>query len=205
MKAVVDEFIQMKNKVGEKITPIYLYAIQYDKLANHWLRFAGTSQDINFDGYLYKKYPIRHSGIKENLSGKIESLSIEISNINREMQYYLDTYGGLKGCEVVIKLVWLENIDNPLCFLEDTYYIEDTHSTPDTISLSMGSAFDVLDIRIPRKSFFRSYCRFRFKADECGYTGPADFCNKTMTRCRELNNIHRFGGFPGIPLSRIAI
>ena len=205
MKAVVDEFIQMKNKVGEKITPIYLYAIQYDKVANHWLRLAGSSKDINFDGYLYKKFPIRHSDIKENISGKIESLTLEAANATREIQYYLDTYKGLKGCEVIIKLVWLENIDNPLCFLEDKYYIEDSNSNYKDVTLNLSSNFDVLDIQIPRKSFYRSYCRFRFKGPECGYTGSAESCDKTMTRCRELNNIERFGGFPGIPLKRITI
>jgi lambda family phage minor tail protein L len=205
MKAVVDEFIQQKNKVGEKITPIYLYAIQYDELANAWLRYSGAGIDVTFDGYLYKKYAITHSTIGENLSGKIDKVTLSISNITREMQYYLNTYNNLRKCKVTIKLAWLENLDNPFCFIEDTYSIEDCHSTPKQVDFTLASDLDVLDIQIPRRAFFRAYCRFIFKGTECGYIGVANWCNKTYDRCKELSNIRRFGGFPGIPMSRILV
>ena len=202
MKKVVDEFIQMKNKIGEKITPIYLYSIQYDPIANCWLRLTGCGMDITFDGYEYKKYGINHSNIQENLSGRINKVTLTLANITREVQYYLNTYDGLKGCKVTIKLVWLENLDNPFCFLGDTYYIEDSHSNPKQASLTLASDLDVLDIQLPRRSFYRAYCRFRFKDADCGYVGPAASCDKTFARCKELNNVRRFGGFPGIPMAR---
>jgi hypothetical protein len=42
-------------------------------------------------------------------------------------------------------------------------------------------------------------CRFRFKNARCGYVGVETECNRTWTRCGELLNQARFGGWRKIP------
>ena len=205
MRPVADEFVQMKNKVGEKITPIYLYSIQFDEIANWWLRLAGFSRNIIFDGSEYKAFSITHDKIGENLSGRIDRVTLRLGNANREMQYYLDNYDAFKGCKVSIKLVWLENLDNPNCFDEYNFVVESGDSDDKEVTLALKSGIDVEVNKIPKGKFNRAYCRFKFKSAECGYSGSEISCNKSFQRCQELNNVRRYGAFPGTPMNRLLI
>jgi hypothetical protein len=46
---------------------------------------------------------------------------------------------------------------------------------------------------------YRNICRYKkFKGTRCGYAGVEIICDRTLTRCRELANSRRFGGFPGM-------
>lgn len=38
-------------------------------------------------------------------------------------------------------------------------------------------------------------CANRFKNQFCGYSGPADYCDKTLSNCRALGNESRFNGY----------
>ena len=205
MRSVSDSFKERKNKVGDKITPIYLYSIQYDEVGNRWMRLAGYSTDIVFDGITYQKYTVVHNGTRENLNGRIDKVTLSIGNVDRVLQYYLDTYDGLKGKKVILSMVWLENLDLPECVISDEYYIEDSTSYRKAVSLTLASSLDVLDVQLPRRSFYRYYCRFLFKGQDCGYAGAEGVCNKTFNRCQELGNTTRFGGFPGIPMKRMLV
>ena len=112
MRTVVNDFIRNKNKIGQRITPIYLYEIQYDSIANKWLYWTGAPLNITFDSQTYTKQVISHSSFKESSSGFVEEAKIKIGNGDRIIQYYLDNYSGLKNCLLYIKLVWLEAISN---------------------------------------------------------------------------------------------
>jgi hypothetical protein len=56
------------------------------------------------------------------------------------------------------------------------------------------------NIRFPRNRIMKNQCRHKFKGSDgrCGYSGGETSCNKTLSRCRELNNSERFGGRPGV-------
>lgn len=203
MKGLSDVFIQRKNSLYVK--PIYLYAIQYDETANKWLYWTSASQEVVFDGITYKAYAINHNKLAENASGRSESISLTVGNYDREIQYYIDTYDGLRKKKCVIKLVFADALDVETCYDEFVYYIDDCTANRQEVVFSLSSQFDVLDVKLPRGRFNRGYCRFRFKSPECGYTGSEASCNKLVSRCRELENFGRFGAFPAIPMKRIQV
>lgn len=41
-------------------------------------------------------------------------------------------------------------------------------------------------------------CQFKFKDGKCQYAGAETKCDKTLTRCRALGNVTRFGGYPSV-------
>jgi len=155
MREISDSFKEMKNKVGDRITPIYLYSIQYDAVASKWLRLCNHPTDITFDGITYSKYVIRHSGTTENLNGRIDKVNLSIGNVDRNLQYYLDTYDGLKGKKVEISLVWLEKIDVVDSVMTDEYYIEDSTSNRNAVSLTLASGMDETFIDITVAFYLR--------------------------------------------------
>jgi len=199
MKSVAGVFKQEKNRIGERITPIYLYSIRYDAVSNSWLRWTDFASAVTFDSITYEPQVIKHNFIKESLSGKIERVRINIGNLDSTIQYYLDTYDGLRGKYATIKLVWNETLDDSNAFLEDEFSIQSSKSDRKQAQLILSSNLDVVDVKLPRCVFSRYRCRFIFKGSDCGYSGAESSCDNTFKRCQEIGNTARFGGFPGIP------
>ena len=203
MRVVGGSYKKAKN--SETVKPIYLYSILYNENTNSYKRYTSWPGGIEYDGIQYNHYPITHAPFKEDISGKIQKSNISLSNVNREVQALLDDNDGLRNKKITITQVWFEHIGDASAFISDTYYISDSVITELKAVLSIASPLDVLNIRLPRRSLTRVFCRFRFKGDECAYAGTETNCNKTLQRCRELENVHRFGGFPATPLQRQSV
>jgi len=199
---ITPDFIQEKNKLENR--PIHLYTLyDYDGLGND-LRFAAYDQDVVFDSKTYQKFPIRHDFVGENTSGEVDVLKIQISNISREIQSYLETYD-LRGKRVSVTTVFANLLDDPTTFRQDTYYIDSYGANVETVEFNCTSKFDLMKTELPARKFWRNYCGWKFKSVQCGYAGAETHCNKTFQRCGELNNKTRFGGFPSIPSRMVYI
>lgn len=202
MRQVVHDFIVQKNKLGEAITPVYLYSIQYDETTNSWIRYSGMGRDIIFGGEVYQKRPIVHGAIKENTSGMLASNSVEIADTDKEIQYYLKYYNGLKKKKLLLTITYLETLDNPDCFLEYEYEIDNSTRNDLTVILNLSNDIESLGANLPKRVFDPNRCQVcGFKDEDCGYSGPVSKCNRTQNDCLALGNIGRFGGFPGVTLT----
>lgn len=187
------DFKEEKNALSNK--PIYLYTIyDYDGIANN-LYFAEYPSEILFDGITYSPFPITFDSIPENNKGQIDSVTVQVSNISRLIQSYLEAYN-IKGKQVSIKLVWADQLDDIDNYIEDIYYIDSYSADQKNVTFVLTSKFDVLNIDLPFRRVNRNHCSWVFKGTECGYAGGESTCNKTFQRCKELNNSTRFGAFP---------
>ena len=200
MRVVGSTFKQAKN--APTVKPIYLYSILLDETSNTYKRWTSWAGGIEFDGIQYDHYPITHGSFRETISGKIQKSKLEMSNVSRETQALIDNNDGLRGKKVTITQIWFEYIGDANAFISDTFKISDSLITQNRASFTLSSPLDVMDIRLPRRSLTRVFCRFRFKGNECAYAGSESTCDKTLQRCRELDNVNRFGGFPATPLQR---
>jgi hypothetical protein len=129
-------------------------------------------------------------------------MQVQIDNVDRGIQYYLDTYNGLKKKKMLLKIVWLENLDNPDCFLEFEFFIDSAISTDTMVTLNVSTSINVLSLNLPKKKFSNSRCQYyAFKDSQCGYAGDETVCDRTLNRCIQLGNYARFGGFTGVPMN----
>jgi len=197
MKAATDAFKQRKNQAVTK--PVFLYSIQYDAVGNNWLHYADFPTDITFDGVTYTKFPIYHRDISERLDGSAFKVNLYIANVDRGIQYYLENYNGLREAKVEIRQIFYDEVLTPSVVDLSTFYVADAAVDSQKASLVLSSRFDVFDVQLPRRKFYRTYCNHIFKGAGCAYSGGETSCNKTIQRCKELGNIHRFGAFPAIP------
>ncbi len=196
------DFLKQKNK--QTNAPIYLYTIyDYDGASNN-LTFAEWSEDILFDSITYQKFPISHDEIGDNSQGQTPFLKVRISNISRLIQYYLETYDW-RGKKVKVTLVWLDNLDNPDCKFDFTFFIDSYVVNEKVAEFNLLPKVDALGITLPRRTYSRNYCQWRFKSVECGYAGAETKCSKTKQRCKVLDNYTRYGGFPAIPTKRLYV
>ena len=197
MKSKVDAYITQKNLPVVK--PIFLYEIQYDKATNSWLKYANWNEDVVFDGETYTKYPIEHDGVSENLDGKSTKVNLTIANADRNIQYYLENYNGLRDAQVNILQVFKDELSNPQVVDTMTFFVVDVGVNVGEARLVLALRYDAFAISLPRRLFYRGYCSHKFKGVACGYSGGETVCDKSLQRCVELGNVQRYGGFPAIP------
>lgn len=198
---MVETNATFKEKSRENATqPVFLYTVHDYKGNDENLCFAAYDVNVTFDGVEYQKFPITHDEITENTKGEIDTIKVQISNIARLIEYYLQTYD-LRGKEISIKQVWADKLDDPDCYIEFSSFIDSYTSNVKDVVFSLMSKFDVLNVTIPGRLWLRDSCQAIFKgADgECGYAGSETVCNRTWQRCKELNNSQRFGGCRAIP------
>ncbi len=187
---------ETRNRSGQQ--PIFLYTIyDYDGAGTNKY-FAAYDSNVTFDGIEYIRFPITHDEISENTSGEIDSVKVQLSNISRLIEYYLQNYD-LRGKKISIKMVYANLLDDPDAYVEFSNYIDSYTSNVKNVVFNIMSKFDILNVQVPGRIFIKSHCQWLFKSTECGYTGAETSCNKTRSRCRELANQLRFGAFPSSP------
>ncbi len=194
-------FISEKSKPEN--APIFLYVLEkFDSIND--LRVAGCDQDVVFQGELYSKFPVTHEFIGENNQGQIDQVKVRLGNVSRLIQSYLEQYD-LRGKCVVIRMVWLNRLDDPDARMDDIFYIDSYSADQQGVEFTLTGKFDVLGVDLPGRRYARNYCSWKFKSPECGYAGGEASCNKIKQRCKQLNNYQRFGAFPSVPTRRIYV
>jgi len=192
---------------GRQKKPIFLYTI-FDYIGNGTNKcFTAYSQDVVFDGITYEKFPITHDQITENTKGEIDSTKVQLSNVSRLIEYYLQNYD-LRGKKVSIKMVDADLLDDPDAYIEFSNYIDSYTSNVSDVVFTLMSKYDILNLMLPSILWLRDYCQWEFacpairalgRGEECGYTGAETECNRTWQRCQALGNSRRFLGARGIP------
>lgn len=204
----VDTNAAFKKASREQATqPIFLYTIYDYKGDGTNLCFAAYDINVTFDEIEYTKFPITHDEITENTKGEIDTTKVQLSNISRLIEYYLQNYD-LRGKKVSIKMVFADKLDDPDCYVEFSNYIDAYSSNVKDVVFSLMSKFDVLNVTVPGMLWLRDFCQWLFASpavraaglgQECGYTGVETSCNRTWQRCKELSNSRRFIGCRAIP------
>lgn len=202
MIELTDAFIAEKNKLANK--PIYLYELlNYDGASSN-LYFAGYDEDVAFNSKVYTRFPISHEAVGENTSSEVDTVSVRVANISKEIQTKLEIHD-LRGKQVKIIMVFANLLSDSLNCIEHTFYIDSYVATKDIVDFTCSSKFDLMKLELPARKFWRNHCTWKFKGTECAYAGTATTCNKTFQKCKELANQVRFGGFPSIPSRQIYV
>lgn len=199
MRDINATFLSEKNKKENR--PIHLYTIEDYDGSGSALRFAEWSTDIVFGGQTYQKFPIKFVSISENNRGQIDTVQIVLANVSRLIQSYLEDFD-FGGKKVTIRTVWENQLSDSSAYIDDIYYIDSYTADQDSVTFNLSGKLDILDVQLPRRTYSRNFCGWRFKSTECGYGGSETTCNKTKQRCKQLINFQRFGGFPSIPSNR---
>lgn len=194
--------VPFKKETRKRETqPIFLYTIfDYDGQGND-KHFAADDTNVKFGDpeIEYIKFPITHDVISENVSGEIDSTKVQLSNVSRLIEYYLQNYD-LRGKKLSIKMVFANLLNDPDAYVEFSNYIDSYTSNVKDVVFNIMSKFDIVGVVVPGRIYLKSHCQWIFGSDECGHTIVGEeTCNKTRSRCRELNNNRRYGGFPSAP------
>lgn len=185
--------------------------------------------DVVWQGESYQVLPLICSGFEYN-GDKFPRPRIQVANITGIFSPLIKNYNNLIGCKVTRKRTAVRYLDaanflngnptaNPSEHTEDEIFFitQKTIENKLMIEFELGSALDLQGVYLPRRQCAANVCTFRYRGEECGYTGEAvakeddspttdvslDKCSKKLSGCKIRwgdNGELPFGGFPGVNL-----
>ena len=196
--------IQEKNKLGTDSVFAVLLDITIPGIAEH-IMITSNGDDIVWVGDTYLAFPFEIGELNEDGKGELPQWVITLDNRQRVIEQYLQQYdnylkaNGIDGNEIkcVCHVVNTKDLANPEAVKTVYFELSQPTTTPETATFTL-EADSPFNITAPKRRFIKSFCYWKFKGVECGYTGAQTTCDKTLTRCKELVNSTRFGGFPGV-------
>lgn len=189
--------IAEKNKLNASGAWILLLEILFT--GEDPVRVCSNNEDVTWDGETWTAYPFKLGDIEESKDGDMPKTSLEISDLARSLTPIIEEYGGGVGAQAWVRVVHSDHLDNATPETEEMFEIvEVSIDAANNIKLSLGIE-NLMAHRIPQNRYLKNQCRYKdFKGSQCGYTGSETECSRTFTRCKELENEARFGGFPGV-------
>lgn len=160
-------------------------------------------ENITFNGNEYLAFDFQIEDLSQGGKGELPTWVIKVDNSTRILEQYILNYdlylkqNGIQGNYIECIIRVLNTNDLSEAILEE--YFELNQPTTDakwaTFNLSASSPFRM---QYPTRRIFQNLCQWKFKDNRCAYSGSETVCNKSLTRCQELNNTGRFGAFLGV-------
>lgn len=194
---------QVKNALFD--TGVYIVFLTLsNKSKTVTLRICSNTDNLTFKGEEYTAFPFSIDEINESNKGELPSISINISNVERIVQAYIDQDPDLgSGWSVQIDISHNSNLDEP----EITYNFVTNGVSCDEQTVSISCEIrNPIRSQFPRVRMLPNACQHTFTKGGCNYTGSDTQCLKTLTACRnKFRGATKipFLGFPGIPISGI--
>lgn len=188
-----------KNRMAAKSAMLFLLDFDIDGV-DETLRFVNNNENIVYSLNTYHKMPFT-LGKYDNTDTRLPERQLQISNADliNYILPYVEDYEGLVGATITVTPVNSDHLDIDMSSLACEFVVKSCSLSQQYIALSLGLS-NPLNQRFPLDKYFAGQCRYysRFKGIECGYSGEETECNGTSARCKELENLARFGGQIGL-------
>jgi lambda family phage minor tail protein L len=182
---------------------VVVICLDIDIPATPQIHITNNNEDVIFGSNTYTPFPFQIGELGTASKGEVPELQIQIDNTNRIIEAYLQLYdqylkvNGISGNDIELTLYVVNTKDTSSAIITEYFILTSFNTDNQWASFKLG-ALSPFTMRYPRRRLIQNFCTWKFKSAQCGYTGAEATCDKTLMRCRELNNSGRFGGFPGI-------
>lgn len=197
-----------KNKISSNNAMTFAIDLQiYDKQRDEYIETIHLVNYINsvqIGGVQYAKLPFSLE-LQED-AGEIKNVSLAIQDQAGIILPYLIRFRGAVGSQVNVHLITVMP-DNQTALVDfaESFTVIGSSSADYVTLLELGSE-NPLSRAVPSRTQMKDRCSFRYKSEFCGYQGPMESCDLTLTGkngCRAHDNAKRYGGFPSIALARL--
>lgn len=209
---LIQPLIEEKNKISQD-QPWLLFLTMTNVAKTTVIRLVRNTENITFKGHEYVAFPFEIDSIPEASVGSLPTLSIKVSNVDRQIQTYVEqdaTFGS--GWEVIISLAHISqlsgtNLLNQVAEIEHKFQSLDLTADNENLTINLGVPNPML-IQFPRQKFSGNFCQRTFndgvgcpyssKGRGNGYTS----CKKTLSDCKDrfdFNLTDEWGSKRGIP------
>lgn len=177
---------------------VWLLLVEFAYQSETPVRVCLNNESITWDGNDWSPAIFSLEGLEESKEATVPEVNFTFHDLTRKIIPIVKANGGAVGATVTIRVVLSTNLsDTTPEEIIHTKVMKTAIEEPFGITFSLGLE-DLSKLRCPLNRYFKNACRYRkFKDEHCGYTGTETECNRTLSRCRELDNQARYGGFPG--------
>ena len=188
--------------------------------------------DVVFNGITYNRLPIDATGFNRSGDGRPARPRIVVANIGGLIGELARQENDLIGAKVTRTRTLLKYLDainfdqgnptaDPNQILDREIWYVDRRANENQIlvEFELTSAYDLTDVKLPRRQVIQNVCTWQYRSPECGYTGGPvadindqptsdpnqDRCGKRLQSCKLRfgeNAQLPYGGFPGAGLFR---
>lgn len=159
-------------------------------------RFVDNTEEIVYEGNTYFPRKCSLGGLTVNGDGELPEVSLTIDNIDRLLMNVLRTFKGGSGSRIRSTVVYTGLLNLDFSNLSNILTVISTDYSTSDIVLNLGIK-SPLNQRCPLYKY-GTYCKWGYKREECGYTGPLGPCNHTYAHCKEREKTTNFGGEIGL-------
>ena len=207
MKNIPLALKQAKNLFGEGSCWLVLLKIVMPMPVNQTFRVVANTEDVEFGGYTYTAFPFTLEFPKEDSTGTIPTMTINVSNVTRVLQGDLEALNGASGTTVEMYIVETSNLTENYAELTMDFEVLSATCTPQWVTFKCGTSNPMRRKLLDK--FFATHCNWRFNSAtvragntgigcECNYQGNDAACKHTLEDCEAKSNTLNFGGFPGL-------
>lgn len=179
---LLEILIKNPTQPGTSVTTIYI---------------ANNDADIAYNGETYIACPFEMNVRQE--SGSVPEVTLTVTDYKQTISTYLNGQSGAIGSEVTMTIVDAGNL-SAKPELQEKFDFVSCSISDYSVSIKLGAENDLAKA-FPRRRMMRDRCSWRYKGEECGYTGARPSCDLTLqgpNGCAVHNNEGRYGGFPGV-------
>lgn len=224
----------------QKLEPsaiIELFELDATAFGGDLLRFhAGTNglvQNLVWQGNTYTAFPVQATGFDYSGNGQLPRPKLQVANITGAISMLVLQYDDMLGAKITRKRTLAKYLDavnfpggsNPSAdpmaeFADDIFQIDrKVTENRDIVEFELAAAFDVAGVQLPRRQIIQNVCVWKYRGDECGYTGTnyfnandvsvatagLDVCGKRLSSCKARFGQYAelpYGSFPSAGLAR---
>jgi lambda family phage minor tail protein L len=161
------------------------------------LYFVRNTEAVTFNGHSYQ--PMSFDIELKEETGEGQSITLTVKDYSRLVQQRMQSYKGGVGFGVTVTIANAAALDKP-AEVQEFFQVTAAEASNFSCSFTLGTD-NFVTKGFPRRRQTRDYCQWRYKGEECGYTGVLASCDLTRAGpngCEAHANVIRFGAFPGI-------
>lgn len=209
---LIQPLIEEKNKVSAE-QPWLLFLTMTNVAKDLTLRLVKNTENITYKGHEHIAYPFEIDSIPEASRGSLPTLSIKVSNVDRQIQAYVEqdaTFGS--GWEVIITLAHISQLNgtslpDQVAEIEHKFQSLDLTADNEWLTINLGVKNPML-VQFPRQQYAGGFCQRTFNDGVgCPYTTQGKnniytLCKKTLTNCKDRfseNRTNSLGQKIGLP------
>jgi len=186
---LIQPLIEEKNKISQ-YQPWLLFLTLTNVAKTLTLRLVRNTENITYKGQEYVAFPFDIDSIPEATLGSLPTLSIKVSNVDRQIQAYVEqdeTFGS--GWEVIISLAHISqlngtNLEDQVAEIEHKFQSLDLVADNQFLTINLGVKNPML-VKFPRQQYSGGFCQRTFNDGEgCPYSTQG-LAPRTLLTCRK--------------------
>lgn len=164
------------------------------------LRYARYASDVTYGGQVYTAWSYEATILSGGRGNTVKTLTLTIRDETRTLRSYAAATQWFRDCILTMDVVNVDHVSLGSVWGAVEYDILQAKPASEAIAFTLGGQ-NVAKMRFPANRYWAWQCPYArgFKVDpRCAYAGDQTVCNGTPSRCLDLDNLERFGGFYGL-------